>query len=112
MTVSMGYLLKIHGSPFWQARFPNRSGVEVHRSTKTREKKHAEAVLAGWALQAHLERQPGICQARVRRVVAEMSRLVGGDSTPTATHRAASDAFVARGQAMATRPTANAGARW
>jgi len=64
--MSMGYLIKIHGSPFWQARFPDKSEVEVQRSTKARDKKQAEAILAGWALQAHLERQPGLCQARVR----------------------------------------------
>lgn len=98
--MSMGYFIKIHGSPFWQARFPDKSGVEVQRSTKARDKKQAEAILAGWALQAHLERQPGLCQARVRRVSAEMSRLVGGDTSPVATYRAARDAALARSKAM------------
>jgi hypothetical protein len=96
MTMSMGYLIRIYGSPFWQARFLDKSGVEVQRSTKTRDKRQAEAILAAWALQAHLERQPDLCRARVRRVSAEMSRLVGGDTTPVATYQAARDAFLAR----------------
>ena len=60
--MSMGCLIKIDGSPFWQARFPGKSGVEVQHSTKARDRKQAEAILADWALQAHLERQPGLCQ--------------------------------------------------
>ena len=56
--------------------------------------------MAGWALQAHLERQPGLCQARVRRVSAEMSRLVGGETPPVATYQAARGAFLARSKAM------------
>ena len=87
--MSIGYLIKIDGSPFWQARFLGKSAVEVQRSTKTRDRKQAEAILAGWALHAHLERQPGLCQARVRRVSAEMSRLVSGDTTPLATYQGA-----------------------
>jgi len=98
--MSMGYLIRIHGSAFWQARFPGKSGVEVQRSTKTRDRKQGEAILAGWALQAHLEREPRPCQARVRRVSAEISRLVGGDTTPVATYQAAHDAFLARSKAM------------
>ena len=89
IVISMGYLIKIDGSPFWQARFPGKSGVEIQRSGNTRDKRQAEAILARWALQAHLEGQPGFCQARVRRVSAEMSRLVGGDTTPVATCQAA-----------------------
>ena len=54
--MSMGHLIKIHGSPFWQAR--------------------------------------------VRRVSAEMSRLVGGDTTPVATYQTARDVFLARSKAM------------
>lgn len=96
----MGCLIKIHGSPFWQARFLDKSGTEVQHSTKTRDKRRAEAILASWALQAHLERQPGLCQARIRRVSAEMSRLVGGDTTPVATYRTAREAFLARSKAM------------
>lgn len=46
MTMSMGYLIKIHRSPFGQARFPDNSGVEVQRSTKTRDRKQAEAIPA------------------------------------------------------------------
>jgi hypothetical protein len=100
MTMSMGYLIKIHGSPFWQARFPDKSGAEVQRSPKTRDERQAEAILAGWALQAHLERQPGVCQARIRRVSAEMSRLVGGDTTSLAAYQTTRDAFLARSKAM------------
>jgi len=98
--MSMGCLIKIRRSPFWQARYLNKSGVEVQRSTKTKDKGQAEAILAGWALQAHLEGQPGLCQARVRRVSAEMSRLIGGDTTPVATYQGARDAFLARTKAM------------
>ena len=31
--MSMGYFIKIDGSPLWQARFPGKSGVEPQRST-------------------------------------------------------------------------------
>ena len=98
--MSMGYLIKIQRSPFWQARFPDKSGAEVQRSTKTRDRRQAKAILASWALQAYLERQPDLSQARVRRVSAEMSRLVGGDTSPVATYQTARDAFLARSKAM------------
>ena len=90
---------------------PDKSGVEVQRSTKARDKKQAEAILAGWALQAHLERQPGLCQARVRRVSAEMSRLVGGDTPrwrPTEPPVTPSWRGARR---WGTKPTSTAGAR-
>jgi len=36
--------------------------------TKTTDKDKAEAILAAWTLQAHLELQPGLCRAGVRQV--------------------------------------------
>jgi integrase len=53
--MSMGYLIKIQRPPFWQARFPDKSGAEVQRSTKTRDRRQAKAILASWALQAYLD---------------------------------------------------------
>jgi hypothetical protein len=77
--MSMGYFSKIDVSPFWQARFPAaKSGIETQRSTKTRDRKQAEAILAAWALQAHLERQPGWLGSLPRRRelrVANPSRM-------------------------------------
>ena len=100
IVMSMGYLIEIDGSPFWHARFPGKSRVEVQRSTKTRDRKQVEAILAAWALQAHLERRPDLCQASVRWVSAEMSRPVGGDTIPVATYASARDVFLARSEAM------------
>ena len=82
MIMSLGHVIKVRRSPSWQGRFPDEFGVEVQRSTRTRNKKQAEAILASSALRARLGRRPDLCQLRVRRVSAEMSRLVGGDTTP------------------------------
>jgi len=91
IVMSMGYLIKIHGSQFRQARFLNGDGKEVQRSTGTNERRQAEAILAGWALQAHSGRQPGLCRTRLRQVSAEMSPMVGRDTTPGATYQATPD---------------------
>jgi len=44
--MSMGYLIKIDGSPFWQARLRAKSGVEVQRSTSWRCRRRAMIISA------------------------------------------------------------------
>ena len=63
IVMSTGYLIKIDGSPFWQARFPGKSRVEVQRSTRTRDWKQAEAILAGWVLRPIWSASPVFARA-------------------------------------------------
>ncbi|WP_295449106.1 site-specific integrase [uncultured Thiodictyon sp.] len=41
------------GSPFWWATWTDRTGHRTRRSTRTTNRRDAEAILAGWRLEAH-----------------------------------------------------------
>jgi hypothetical protein len=97
----MGYLRKIEGSPYWQAVFINENNVEVQRSTRTDDRKQADAQLDAWAFAAHLLRQGNLCKHRTRAVVSEMSRLLGGDTTPLITFESYRKGYLALGLASA-----------
>jgi len=46
-------------SPNWWASYIDASGARIRRSTGTKDRKEAEALLAKWRLEAHRERQWG-----------------------------------------------------
>ena len=96
----MGYLVKIKGSSYWQARFINESNVEVQRSTKSTNRADAETKLNTWSLAAQLLRSNNLSKYRTRYVVAEMSKLLSGDTSSVATVASYCDGFLLNSKAL------------
>jgi hypothetical protein len=101
----MGYILKIAGSPYYQARFVNEHGVEVQRSTKKTNRAEAEALCEFWSVAAMLHRDKTLSRTRVRAVLNEMGKLVGGDTTDVVSYAAAKDAHLAKVKATGVTET-------